>query len=120
LRLVEDVTGGDPQSGAKFVRRSLVTLSRELLACGHAADPATVAKLLAEEDFALRVNAKRFTGQAHPDRDRQYRYLQGQLDLFRQHGWPVISVDAKKSELVGDFKNPGDAVVLAPGGSQLP
>ena len=107
MRLVEDVTGGDPQSGAKFVRRSLVTLSRELLACGHAADPATVAKLLAEEDFALRVNAKRFTGKAHPDRDRQYRYLQGQLDLFRQHGWPVISVDAKKSELVGDFKNPG-------------
>jgi len=107
LTLVEDVTGGDPQSGAKFVRRSLATLSRELLALGHPADPATVAKLLGEEDFALRVNAKRFPGPPHPDRDRQFRYLQEHLDRFRQHGWPVISVDAKKAELVGDFKNAG-------------
>ena len=67
MTLVEDVTGGDPQSGAKFVRRSLATLSRELLALGHPADPATVAKLLGEEDFALRVNAKRFPGPPHPD-----------------------------------------------------
>jgi Rhodopirellula transposase DDE domain len=73
----------------------------------HQACPATVAKLLREEDFALRVNVKRFTGPAHPDRDRQFRYLQEQLDLFRDHGWPVVSVDAKKSELIGNFKNAG-------------
>jgi len=107
LTLVEDVTGGDPQSGAKFVRRSLAALSRELLALGHQADPATVAKLLEEEDFALRVNAKRFTGAPHPDRDRQFCYLQEQRDRFRQHGWPVVSVDAKKAELIGAFKNAG-------------
>src|SRR5262245_13354361 len=107
LILVEDVTGGDPQSGARFVRRGLETLSRELHELDHRACPATVAKLLREEDFALRVNRKRFTGPAHPDRDRQFRYLQGQLDLFRDHGWPVISVDAKKSELIGNFKNAG-------------
>jgi hypothetical protein len=63
--------------------------------------------LLAEEDFTLRVNAKRFTGPAHADRDRQFRYLREHLDRFRQRGWPVISVDAKKAELVGNFKNPG-------------
>ncbi|GIW56673.1 MAG: hypothetical protein KatS3mg082_3077 [Nitrospiraceae bacterium] len=66
-----------------------------------------MAKLLREEDFALHVNAKRFTGPPHPDRDRQFRYLQEQLDLFRDHGWPVLSVDAKKSELIGNFKNAG-------------
>jgi Rhodopirellula transposase DDE domain len=105
--LVEDVTGGDPQSGAKFVRRSLATLSRELSALDHQACPATVAKLLREEDFALRVNVKRFTGPPHPDRDRQFGYLQEQLEWFRDRGWPVVSVDAKKSELVGNFKNAG-------------
>jgi hypothetical protein len=63
--------------------------------------------LLREEGFAPRVNVKRFTGPAHPDRDRQFHYLQEQLDRFRDHGWPVISVDAKKSELIGDFKNAG-------------
>jgi hypothetical protein len=89
------------------VRRSLGTLSRELLELGHRACPATVAKLLREEDFAPRVNAKRFTGPPHPDRDRQFRYPQEQLDRFRDRGWPVISVDAKKSELIGDFKNAG-------------
>jgi hypothetical protein len=107
LGLVEDVTGGDPQSGARFVRRGLEALSRELSACGHTACPKTVARLLREEDFDLRVNVKRFTGPPHPDRDRQFRYLQGQLDSFRDRGWPVISVDAKKAELVGNFKNPG-------------
>lgn len=107
LGLVEDVTGGDPQSGAKFVRRSLEALSRELAAAGHPACPATVARLLREEDFDLRVNVKRFTGPPHPDRDRQFRYLQERVDHFRDRGWPVVSVDAKKAELVGNFKSAG-------------
>jgi hypothetical protein len=107
LALVEDVTGGDPQSSARFVRRSLEALSRELSACGHGACPKTVARLLRDEGFAPRVNYKRFTGPPHPDRDAQFRYLQGQLDRFRDRGWPVISVDAKKAELIGDFKNAG-------------
>src|SRR5262245_17254043 len=109
LTLVEDVSCGDPQSGARYVLRSLETLSRELRDLGHQLCPATVAKLLREEDFALRVNVKRLTGPAHSDRDRQFQYLQGQLDLFRDRGWPVISVDAKKSELIGNFKNAGAA-----------
>jgi hypothetical protein len=107
LSLVEDVTGGDPQGGAKFVRRSLEALSRELSACGHYACPKTVAQLLRDEDFDLRVNVKRFTGPPHPDRDAQFRYLQGQLERFRDRGWPVISVDAKKAELIGNFTNAG-------------
>ena len=107
LILVEDVTGGDPQSGARFVRRSLRALSAELREQDHEACPATVAKLLREEDFSPHVNFKRFTGPAHPDRDRQFGYLQGQLERFRERGWPVISVDAKKSEVIGNFKNAG-------------
>jgi hypothetical protein len=105
--LVEDVTGGDPQSGGRFVRRSLQTLSEELRDLDHQVCPATLAKLLRAEDFNLRVNVKRFTGPAHPDRDRQFRYLQEQLECFRDRAWPVISVDAKKSELIGNFKNAG-------------
>jgi Rhodopirellula transposase DDE domain len=104
---VEDVTGGDPQSGDRFVRRSLQALSDELHALDHQACPATVAKLLREQDFNLHVNVKRFTGPAHPDRDRQFGYLQEQLARFRDRGWPIISVDAKKAELIGDFKNAG-------------
>ena len=66
-----------------------------------------MAQLLRDEDFELRVNVKRFTGPPHPDRDVQFRYRQGQLDLFRDRGWPAISGDAKKAELVGNFKNAG-------------
>ena len=66
-----------------------------------------MARLLRAEDFALRVNVKRFTGPVHPDRDRQFVYLQEQVERFRDRGWPVISVDAKKSELIGNFKNAG-------------
>ena len=104
---MEDVTGGDPQSGDRFVRRSLQALSDELHALDHPVCPATVAKLLREQDFNLHVNVKRFTGPAHPDRDRQFGYLQEQLEHFRDRDWPIISVDAKKTELIGNFKNAG-------------
>jgi hypothetical protein len=66
-----------------------------------------VAELLRAEDFSPRVNVKRFTGPPHPDRDRQFRYLQDYREFFAARGWPVISVDAKKSELIGNFKNAG-------------
>ncbi len=74
---------------------------------GHAAGPTTVSRLLDEEGYVPRVNVKRLTGPAHPDRDRQFHYLQEQIDRFRDAGLPVISIDAKKKELIGDFKNGG-------------
>jgi hypothetical protein len=100
--LVEPETGGDPATGRRFVRLSLRELSRRM----HLAQ-GTVSRLLGKLGFSLRVNVKRFTGPPHPDRDRQFRYLRRQRRAFQRAGDPVISVDTKKKELIGEFKNPG-------------
>jgi hypothetical protein len=94
-------------SEAKYVRRSLQTLSAELEELGHRACPATVAELLQDMHYNLYVNVKRFTGPYHPDRDQQFRYLQEVVNEFRDTGLPILSVDAKKSELIGNFANAG-------------
>jgi hypothetical protein len=96
---------------AKYVRRSLQTLSDELAGLGHEAGPDTVADLLRHLGYNLRVNVKRFTGPPHPDRDVQFRYIEGLIAQFRAAGLPVLSVDTKKKELVGNFKNAGAAWV---------
>jgi hypothetical protein len=107
--LAEPVTGGDPMSDAKYVRTSLQTLSDGLRDLGHLACPTTVAELLRHQGYNLRVNVKRFTGPPHPDRDVQFCYLSGLIDEFRRVGLPVLSVDSKKKELVGNFANDGRA-----------
>jgi Rhodopirellula transposase DDE domain len=107
--LAEPATGGDPMTEAKYVRRSLQTLSDELADQGHTAGPDTVADLLRELGYNLRVNVKRFTGPPHPDRDAQFRYIEGLIEEFRVEGLPVLSVDTKKKELVGNFANGGRA-----------
>lgn len=94
-------------STAKYVRRSLQTLSDDLAALGHQACPTTVADLLRDLGYRLRVNRKRLTGPAHPDRDRQFGYLAELVAEFRSEGLPILSVDAKKKELVGNFANAG-------------
>jgi Rhodopirellula transposase DDE domain len=106
-RLTEPVTGGDPMTEAKYVRRSLQHLSDELAAVGHVASPHTVADLLRDLDYRLRVNVKRLTGPYHQDRDRQFGYLESVVNVFRAEGWPILSVDTKKKELVGNFDQPG-------------
>jgi len=96
--------------GCKWVRRSLRHLSRDLAKQGHRASPKTVARLLYQHHFSLQVNVKRLSGQAPPaDRDLQFRHIQRQRDRFSAAGLPVISVDGKKKELVGQFKNAGVA-----------
>jgi hypothetical protein len=74
---------------------------------GYAIGPDTVARLLREHDFSLRTNRKRLARTRDPDRDRQFRYLSRMRRLYLARGLPVISVDTKKKELVGNFKNPG-------------
>lgn len=101
-------------SEALYVRRSLQYFSDALAERGHAACPTTVAELLGDLDYRLRVNVKRLTGPYHPDRDKQFRYLGSLVDVFREEGWPILSVDAKKKELVGNFDNPGTAWVQEP------
>ena len=74
----------------------------------------TVGRLLKGMDYSLRTNVKRLAGKPHPHRDRQYRFIQRVKSLYRRHGTPVISVDAKKNELIGNFKNAGEVWCVDP------
>ena len=94
-------------TGSKWVRRSLRHLSGDLHQQGHRACPNTVGRLLRRQKFSLKSNRKGQSGKAHPDRDRQFRHIQQQREQFTAAGLPVVSVDAKKKELVGNFKNAG-------------
>jgi hypothetical protein len=108
--LVVPETAGDPMSNQKWVRTSLRQLSRRLTDAGHPISPPTVGRLLGELDYALHVNAKkREASSAHPDRTAQFDYIAAQRQAFQAAGLPVISVDTKKKELIGNFKNAGQA-----------
>ncbi|HUD39794.1 MAG TPA: ISAzo13 family transposase [Streptosporangiaceae bacterium] len=107
LALVEPDERGDPMSPLRWTTKSLRALSAELARQGHRAGPDTVAGLLHEEGFSLQGNAKTIEGNQVPDRDAQFRYLNEQVREHRDAGEPVISVDTKKKELVGDYRNGG-------------
>ena len=106
---VQEQTGGSPTGHQKWVRRSLRHLSRELKEKGLSVSHTTVAQLLHEEGYSLKVNCKRLTGPPHPDRERQFQYIASQKEAFLSAGLPVISVDTKNKELLGNFKNSGRA-----------
>ncbi len=92
----------------KWVRVSLRQLSRQLGAAGHPASPPTVRRLLDDQGYRLHANTKQVeTGAAHPDRAQQFQYIAEQRQAFRAAGLPQISVDTKKKELIGQFKNAG-------------
>jgi hypothetical protein len=106
--LVASETAGDPQSEQKWVRSSLRHLSARLRAVGHAASPPTVGRLLRTLDYALHVNAKQREARAtHPQRNEQFEYIAAQRETFTAAGWPIVSVDSKKKELIGNFRNAG-------------
>ena len=97
-------------SGQKWVRSSLREVSRRLTEVGHPASPPTVGRLLKALGYALRVNAKKVDAKAaHPDRSAQFDSIARQREQFQAAGLPIISVDTKKKELVGNFKNAGRA-----------
>jgi hypothetical protein len=103
-------TAGDPMSEQKWVRSSLRHLSRRLEQVGHVASPPTVGRLLRKLGYSLRVNVKkREANEAHPERQQQFELLESQKEIFQLAGWPIISVDTKKKELIGNFKNAGPA-----------
>jgi len=106
--VVEPETAGDPMSEQKWVRSSLRNLSTRLGAQGHPVSPPTVARLLDKLDYALHVNAKKIEAIAdRPDRQAQFEHIAEQRAAFAAAGQPIISVDTKKKELVGNFKNGG-------------
>ena len=107
LALVDPASRGDPESPLRWTTLSTRNLAAELTRQGHPAGPDTVAKLLKEERFSLQGNAKTAEGARHPDRDAQFRYINGHAREHLDAGQPVISVDAKKKENVGSFKNGG-------------
>ncbi|MGY4544567.1 transposase [Arthrobacter sp. UYNi723] len=107
LALVEPDERGDPMSPLRWTTKSLRTLARELTGTGHPVSAWTVANLLHEQGFSLQANTKQVEGAAHEDRDAQFRYLNEQSTDHIAAGQPVISVDTKKKELVGLFKNDG-------------
>jgi transposase len=107
LALVEPDTRGDPMSPLRWTTLSTRRLARELTGQGHRIGADTVADLLREEGFSLQSNLKSLEGGRTPDRDAQFRYLNEQVKAHQADGQPVISVDTKKKELVGEFKNAG-------------
>lgn len=107
LALVEPDVRGDPMSPLRWTVKSTRSLARELTRAGHQVGADTVADLLREEGFSLQANAKTLEGSQHVDRDAQFHYLNEQAREHRDAGQPVISVDTKKKELVGEFKNHG-------------
>jgi hypothetical protein len=107
LALVEPEERGDPCSPLRWTVKSTRTLAGELTRQGHKVSAGTVGDLLRAEGFRLQANAKTLEGKQHPDRDAQFRYINGQVKGHQDAGDPVISVDAKKKEMVGEFGNPG-------------
>jgi hypothetical protein len=107
LALVEPDERGDPTSPLRWTTKSTRRLADELTAQGHPVSADTVADLLREEGFSLPSNVKTLEGKQSPDRDAQFRYLGEQVAQHQADGQPVISVDTKKKELVGEFANPG-------------
>jgi len=107
LALVEPDERGDPMSPLRWTAKSTRVLADELMAQGHKVSADTVGDLLRAEGFSLQGNAKTTEGAQHPDRDAQFRYISEQARACQMAGDPVISVDTKKKELVGDFANGG-------------
>jgi len=106
-RLVEPVTRGDPESPLRWTCKSVRKLAEELRGIGHQVSHQLVAELLHELEYSLQANRKVLEGSQHPDRNAQFAYLNDQVQQQIAAGQPAISVDAKKKELVGPFKNGG-------------
>ena len=104
---MQDATAGDPVTGIKWVRKTLRALQRALRRKGFKIGLFTIRRLLRKLNYAIRVNRKRLTKKQDPERDRQMRYLARVRRRFLKAGKPVVSIDTKKRELVGNFKNAG-------------
>jgi transposase len=105
--LIEPGTRGDPESPLRWTCKSTRRLASELTDQGHPIGARTVASLLRQADYSLQANRKTREGSQNPDRNAQFEYLNSQVKRYLNRGQPAISVDTKKKELVGDFKNGG-------------
>ena len=106
-RLVDPATRGDPESALRWTCKSVRQLASALQRRGHAIGRQKVAHLLEDLGYSLQANRKKREGSRHPDRDAQFEHINRQVMAFQERNQPVVSVDTKKKELVGDFKNGG-------------
>lgn len=107
LELVEPEVAGNPQTGLRWTSRSLSRLKRGLQAAGHQLARETIRQLLYKHKIRPKSNVKRLVPKPHPDRDLQFQYIEEQRSFFEKMGWPIISVDTKKKELIGLFAQAG-------------
>lgn len=105
--LLESATRGDPESPLLWTSKSTRNLADELVEHGHQVSHDSVGRLLEEIGYSLQANRKTLEGKDHPDRDAQFQYINQQVRAFQKTKQPVVSVDAKKKELIGDLRNPG-------------
>jgi hypothetical protein len=105
--LVDPVTRGDPMSPLRWTAKSTRKLAEEMAARGYEMSPQKVGQLLRASGYSLQGTNKTIEGAAHPDRNGQFEFINERVDAWHSRGGPVISVDTKKKELVGDFKNAG-------------
>jgi len=107
--LVSDEVAGSPTGGPRWIRRSLASLRAALAERGFDLGRETIRGLLKKQKIRPKANRKRLTPKDHPDRDKQFQYIQQQRQYFQALGWPIISVDTKNKELIGAFKNAGQS-----------
>jgi hypothetical protein len=105
--LVDPVTRGDPETPLRWTCKSTRHLAEELGRQGHLVSAGTVANILREAGYSLQANRKTREGESHPDRDAQFHYISARVRRLQKRGQPVVSVDTKKKELIGDFRNAG-------------
>nr|WP_258190517.1 ISAzo13 family transposase [Candidatus Hakubella thermalkaliphila] len=105
--IMDETTAGDPMSLLKWTSKSTYQIKDQLQRLGYSITEDTVGRILKEMDYSLQANVKVKEGGTHKDRDSQFRYINDLAKEFMGWGDPVISIDAKKKERVGDFKNPG-------------
>ena len=106
-RLVDPLSRGDPQSPLRWTCKSTAQLAEALAEQGHTISPRTVAQLLKDLGYSLQGTRKTLEGQDHPDRNAQFEHINAQTEAFQRRGQPVISVDAKKKELIGPYQQQG-------------
>ena len=106
-QLVDDSTAGDPMSPLRWIHKSTRTVAKEVTRLGHPMSHVTAGRLLSVLGYSLQVNAKSKEGRVPETRDAQFRYINAQVEKFQAEHNPVLSIDAKKKEKVGEFKNAG-------------
>jgi hypothetical protein len=105
--LIEPLTRGDPESPLRWTCKSVRRLANELNKMGHKVSSVTISRELKEIGYSLQGNKKVLEGASHPDRNEQFKYINEQVKMHQEHNHPVISVDTKKKELIGNYKNAG-------------